>query len=69
MNLVLVKLEEKYKNHLNEMMREWCATEEKIIPYAIRKVNYHEFHNYMNHLEVQDNIDGVVEQRYWIHIE
>lgn len=60
MKLSLVKLDEKYKNHLIEMMEEWCATGERIIPYAIRKVDYREFDNYINHLEVKDSKDGLV---------
>lgn len=35
--LTLIKMEEKYRPLLNEMMDEWTAADEKIIPYAIRK--------------------------------
>ncbi len=38
MSLRLVKLDAKYKKHLNDMMEEWYATGEKIIPYAIRRL-------------------------------
>ena len=38
--LCLVKLDKKYKKHLNDMIEEWYATGEKIIPYAIRRLNY-----------------------------
>lgn len=35
--LTLIKMEEKYRPLLNEMMDEWTAAGETIIPYAIRK--------------------------------
>lgn len=60
MRLRLVKLDAKYKNNLNDMMEEWYATGEKIIPYAIRKHDYREFDKYMNLLEIQDNSEGFV---------
>lgn len=41
--LKLVKLEEKYKKQLLDMMDEWYLTGEKIIPYVIRKNDYHNF--------------------------
>ena len=44
--LKLVKLEEKYKKQLFEMMDEWSNSGEKIIPYAIRKADYHDFEKY-----------------------
>ena len=58
--LKLVKLEEKYKNQLFDMMDEWYEAKEKIIPYAIRKNDYHNFEEYLEKLEVKENIDGLV---------
>lgn len=58
--LRLVKLETKYQSHLNDMMEEWYATGEKIIPYAIRRLDYREFDKYMNSLEIQDDSEGLV---------
>jgi len=58
--LKLVKLEEKYKNQLFDMMDEWYETKEKIVPYAIRKNDYHNFEEYLEKLEVKENIDGLV---------
>lgn len=52
MNLKLVKLEEKYKEQLNDMMDEWTASKEKIIPWAIRKTNYKNFEQYKNDIEI-----------------
>ncbi len=45
--LKLVKLEEKYKQQLYDMMNEWSNTGEKIVPYSIRKNNYLDFDSYM----------------------
>ena len=50
----LVKLEEKYKTQLYDMLAEWYAFGEKIIPYAIRRADYHDFENYLNSLEVKE---------------
>ena len=53
MNLKLVKLEDKYRDQLNDMMDEWTASGEKIIPWAIRKNDYHNFEKYKNDIETQ----------------
>ena len=37
MNLKLIKASEEYREAITEMLDEWYATGEKIIPYAIRK--------------------------------
>ena len=58
--LKLVKLEKKYQNQLMEMMEEWEKTGEKIVPYAIRKVDYHDFDSYLESLEVKDDKEGFV---------
>lgn len=58
--LTLVKLEEKYSNQLLNMMDEWHATGEKIVPYAIRKTDWHDFSSYLESLEVKDNKGGLV---------
>lgn len=51
--LKLVKMEEKYAEQLTEMMDEWTSTGEKIIPWAIRKCDYHDTKNYISSLEVK----------------
>lgn len=56
----LVKLEPKYKRHLTEMMEEWYATGESIVPYAIRRLDYRDFENYCANLEVKDPSGGLV---------
>lgn len=54
MQLRLVRLEEKYREQLNDMMSEWYATGEKIVPYAIRKADYQDFENYMKNVDDRD---------------
>lgn len=60
MNLQLVKLSPEYRRHLNEMMEEWYAAGEKIIPYVIRRNDYREFDHYLADLEVKDTSEGTV---------
>lgn len=60
MQLKLVKLSEQYKDQLFEMMDEWTAANEKIVPYAIRKNDYHNFEYYLENLEIKEEIDGKV---------
>lgn len=60
MQLKLVKLSEEYKEQLFEMMDEWAAADEKIVPYAIRKNDYHNFKYYLENLEIKEEIDGKV---------
>lgn len=59
-NLRLVKLAKKYQRHLNDMMEEWYATGERIIPYAISRLDYRQFDEYMNDLEIKDDTSGFV---------
>jgi predicted acetyltransferase len=60
MNIRLVKLTKEYKEHLEEMMREWTGTGEKIVPYAIRKNDYRDFDYYLDNLEIKQETDGKV---------
>lgn len=60
MKLKLVKLEPKYQRHLNEMMEEWYAAGESIVPYAIRRLDYHDFETYLANLEVKEGTSGLV---------
>lgn len=55
--LKLVKMEEKYAAQLYDMMDEWTAAGERIIPWAIRKCDYHDLERYMESLEVKET-DG-----------
>lgn len=58
--LKLVKMEEKYARHLIEMMDEWTNSGEKIIPWAIRKWDYHDLAHYMDSLEVKEGDENYV---------
>ncbi|MBQ8625772.1 MAG: GNAT family N-acetyltransferase [Agathobacter sp.] len=60
MQLKLVKLSEEYKDQLFEMMDEWTVADEKIVPYAIRKNDYHNFEYYLENLELKEEVDGIV---------
>lgn len=60
MNIALVKLTEEYREQLIEMMDEWTSAGEKIVPYAIRKNDYHDFGYYLENLELKEAIDGKV---------
>ena len=48
--LKLVKMSEEYAAQLMDMMDEWTAAGEKIIPYAIRKHDYHDLKGYIESL-------------------
>ena len=64
MTLKLVKLEPKYRRHLNDMMSQWYATGEKIIPYAIRRLDYRDFDNYLANLDVREETEELVRANY-----
>ena len=42
------------------MLDEWYITGEKIVPYAIRKIDYHDFDTYCSNIEVADTDNGAV---------
>ena len=60
MKLKLVKLERKYRRHLEEMLEEWYGSGEKIVPYSIRRLDYRDFEHYLQNLEIQDDSPGIV---------
>ena len=41
-------------------MKEWYSSGEKIIPYAIRRLDYHNFEYYCENLEVKHTNEGLV---------
>ena len=47
MQLKLVRLEEKYRRHVTEMMDEWLSVETDITPHAIGRHDCHDFENYL----------------------
>lgn len=60
MNLRLVKASEEYRSQISDMMEEWNSYGEKIIPYSIRRLDYTDFENYCNNLEIKDDSTGLV---------
>ncbi len=60
MNLRLVKASKEYRNQISDMMEEWYGTDEKIVPYAIRRLDYRDFENYCENLEIKDESGGMV---------
>ena len=60
MKLKLVKASDQYRSQITDMLDEWNASGEKIIPYAIRRIDYHDFVHYCNNLEVKDAAGGLV---------
>ena len=60
MKLRLVKASNQYCDQIKDMLDEWNATGEKIIPYAIRRIDYHDFSYYCDHLEVKDASGGLI---------
>lgn len=55
-----VKLERKYIPELSDMMEEWTAAGEKIIPLAIRKTDWRDFDAYAESIEVKEGDDRLV---------
>lgn len=54
MKLRLIKASKQYQNEIVDMLDEWHASGESIVPYAIRRVDYHDFEHYCENLEVKD---------------
>ncbi len=57
--LKLIKLEECYRPQLNDMMEEWLASGEKLIPYSIRRADYRDFSAYLAALDAPLGADPV----------
>ena len=60
MKLKLVKASEAYREQIVDMLDEWNGFGEKIVPYAIRRVDYHDFEHYCANLEFAEPRDGHV---------
>lgn len=59
--LTLVKLSNKYRSHLNDMMNEWYLANEEIVPYSIRRTDFRNFDRYLQGFdEEQKGIAGFV---------
>ena len=58
--LQLVRLSPEYRAQLNELMDEWSVEGDSIVPWAIRKNDYHDFNAYLAGLEIEKPRDGKV---------
>ena len=58
--LKLVKMAPQYITQLNEMMDEWYGAKEKIIPWSIRKSDYHNIDEYMKSLVIKESYGDYV---------
>jgi len=58
--LELVKLNLENYPLAVEMMEEWCAAGERIVPSAIAKEDYRQFDRYVNSLELKEPTPGLV---------
>lgn len=67
--LKLVKLEEKYKEQLTDMLDEWYGFGEKIIPYSIQKNDYHDFDFYLKNLDTKESTERLVPDSTWFCLD
>ena len=68
MKLRLVKADDRYKDLICDMLDEWYATGEKIFPYAIRRLDYHDYENYCKNIDT-DNNHGHVATTTWFALD
>ena len=60
MTLTFIKAFSMYKEQICEMLDEWHASGEQIVPHAIRKINRQNYDEYPDRLEGTDPSDGRV---------
>ena len=60
MNLKLIKASPEYRKQISDMLDEWYETGEKIVPYSICRIDYHDFEYYCANLEFKDTGSGFV---------
>lgn len=58
-----------YRTQITDMMEEWLATGEKIVPYAIRRMDVHDFDAYCAGLEQKTPPPGYVEDSTFFCLE
>lgn len=51
MKLRLIKASEEYRQQICDYLDEWYALGEKIVPYAVRRLDHHDFEKYCRELE------------------
>lgn len=62
MELELIRPNMEYKYQIIEMMDEWSSTGERIVPYAIRRIDYHNFDEYI--YEFNQEINGPIREGF-----
>ena len=60
MDLQLVKMGPEYREMAEDMLREWKASGEAIIPSAIDQADIHDFPAYLDSLELTEAVPGLV---------
>ncbi|NLA87623.1 MAG: GNAT family N-acetyltransferase [Clostridiales bacterium] len=68
MRLRLIRPSAMYRTQITEMMDEWFATGEKIVPWTIRRVDYRSFDAYIKDFEretVEPSVAGVMAATYF----
>lgn len=68
MKLRLVKADDRNKDLICDMLDEWYATGEKIVPYAIRRLDYHDYETYYRNIDT-DNNHGHVATSTWFALD
>ncbi len=68
MKLRLVKANGRNKELICDMLDEWYATGEKIVPYAIRRLDYRDYENYCKNIDT-DNNHGHVATTTWFALD
>lgn len=56
--LKLIRMDYPYQKQLNDMMEEWLAAEEKIVPYSIRRNDYRDFESYLAGMDAEEKGEG-----------
>lgn len=57
MKLRLVKLEDTHREKLEDLMTEWYASGEKIVPFTIQRLDYRDFAFYKENLDIKEETD------------
>lgn len=72
MRLQLIRPDAAYKKQIVEMMDEWSAAGEKIIPWSLRRVDYHNFEAYLRDFDreaTEPSVSGVMATTYFAFLE
>jgi len=62
MQIELIRPSMEYKRQIIEMMDEWSSTGERIVPYAIRRIDYHNFDEYI--YEFDQEVNGPIREGF-----